>query len=135
MIPNRVKFLFDLNSKEREISQRQSATEFCGARLQAGTGIRSICSPEAGKRYKGKIERRNPAVRNRTTNWIFAFSALLIFLSAISPRLHAQQPPETAQPATTSADLSGLWSRLRDAAVPHPDYDMYILDYGKPIRR
>jgi len=69
-------------------------------------------------------------VRNRIIIWAFALSALLIFSCAISTRLNAQQETAPAQPAVTTPDLSGLWSRLRDAAVPR-GYGMYILDYGK----
>jgi hypothetical protein len=73
---------------------------------------------------------REQAVRNRLTTLTFFLSALLIFSLAISAELHAQQQPESAQSPNTAPDLSGLWSRLRDAAVPR-GYEMFILDYGK----
>ena len=69
-------------------------------------------------------------MRNRLMILTLAVSALLLFSSAISPHLHAQQEPASAQPANITPDLSGLWSRLRDAAIPR-GYEMYILDYGK----
>jgi hypothetical protein len=69
-------------------------------------------------------------VRHRLTSWAVVLSALLISTFAASPKLYAQQTPESTQPATTTPDLSGLWSRLRDAAVPR-GYEMFILDFGK----
>lgn len=69
-------------------------------------------------------------MRNRINIWTFALSALLFFGSPHLAQLNAQQDPTSAQPPATPPDLSGLWSRLRDAAVPR-GYGMYILDYGK----
>ena len=69
-------------------------------------------------------------MRNRMYSWAFALSSLLFFCSAHPGRLSAQQEPASAQPPTATPDLSGLWSRLRDAAVSR-GYGMYILDFGK----
>jgi len=69
-------------------------------------------------------------VRNHLKIRTFAISALLLLSSGLSLQLHAQQEIAPAQPASATPDLSGLWSRLRDAAVPR-GYEMYILDYGK----
>jgi len=69
-------------------------------------------------------------VRHRWVNRVFAIAAIFIFLSAF--RIRAQMRQESAPTPIPSAtpDLSGLWSRLRDAAGTR-GYENYVLDFGK----
>jgi len=69
-------------------------------------------------------------VRNRFMKRILVFLTSSIIFCAVSAQLHAQQGALPAPTAIATSDLSGLWSRLRDAAVPR-GYEMYVLDFGK----
>jgi hypothetical protein len=69
-------------------------------------------------------------VLNRGMNRVVAFVGILVFSSAISAQTQAQQEPAPAPVTTPVADLSGLWSRLRDGATVR-GYQAYVLDFGK----
>ncbi len=63
---------------------------------------------------------------NRILSCIFILFVALTF----SLNAYAQQETPSAQAAAPGADLSGLWSRLRDGATAR-GYQQYVLDFGK----
>ncbi len=69
-------------------------------------------------------------MRNGWMKRVLAFLTMAMISSAISAQLHAQQEASPVQSTSATPDLSGLWSRLRDQAVPR-GYEAYILDFGK----
>ncbi len=68
-------------------------------------------------------------MRNGSIKGILAYLTTAIICTVISAQLHAQQEPPPAQSTSVMPDLSGLWSRLRDQAVPR-GYEAFILDFG-----
>jgi hypothetical protein len=70
-------------------------------------------------------------VRNRWAVQTLGVVAILILSSTISARAQAQQDTTPTAPAASSTtDLSGIWSRLRDGAVAR-GYENYVLEFGK----
>ena len=70
-------------------------------------------------------------MRNRWVVQALGVVAILILSSTISARSQAQQDTTPTAPAASSTpDLSGIWSRLRDGAMAR-GYENYVLDFGK----
>jgi hypothetical protein len=69
-------------------------------------------------------------VRNRLMSPVLAVVAIFIFSSAVSIRTTAQQATAPTQGTASTPDLSGLWSRLREAGAAR-GYESYVIDFGK----
>lgn len=69
-------------------------------------------------------------MRNRLANLTIMLTVAVSVRPAAPARAQEQQTPATGAAATAVPDLSGVWSRLREAAVAH-GYENYVLDFGK----
>jgi hypothetical protein len=67
-------------------------------------------------------------IRNHLMNSILALAGVLAFSSVLSAQTTPQPGTASAQAATSTPDLSGLWIRLRD-----PSHSSINLDFGKVV--
>lgn len=67
-------------------------------------------------------------MRNRSMGLVLALSATLVFSNVFFAQTADSQGTARVEPAAPTADLSGLWIRLRD-----PSHSSINLDFGKAI--